>query len=208
MDKDKIFTFWQDLKANPVLFSAAFVTSFLAVFAVMEWGYGREIANMTAEKEIIKTQLQSTQVQRDDYRKQVLGIKQTQGTYGAKTNTELKSEALQLVYNVRALLLKYRSDTDKSTENSFKEISIAKTDAEKNTIWAKYNAQNSALTSQVMSEYIQKYKVQATLLRDEVITRLPSGFKPDDKADYEYPTNPLGIGFIADNLEYLAKSIP
>ena len=53
------------------------------------------------------------------------------------------------------------------------------------------------------------YATRSILLRNELYRRLPTQPNQKDAAMlYQVPTNVLGIGFIADHLELLAKSLP
>ena len=47
------------------------------------------------------------------------------------------------------------------------------------------------------------------MLRNKLYRRLPNQPNPKDVAvSYQFPTNVLGIGLVADHLELLAKSLP
>jgi hypothetical protein len=56
--------------------------------------------------------------------------------------------------------------------------------------------------------YDKKYKISASLLRDELIRRLPEGYSDKKHAlYYEHPTNTLVMLEVAGDLEKLARSL-
>ena len=60
-----------------------------------------------------------------------------------------------------------------------------------------------------MQEYVEKYKVDAITLRDDLLSRLPEMFRENiDGVGYEHHTNRLAIEDIVSNLEKLAKNLP
>lgn len=60
-----------------------------------------------------------------------------------------------------------------------------------------------------MNEYNTNYKIEAILIRDEILSRLSRKLKANrDKYlynAYEYPTNPNGLESVVDDLEKISK---
>ena len=75
--------------------------------------------------------------------------------------------------------------------------------------WNKYNKESSKLTNDLMSEYNDNFKIEAILIRDEILSRLSKKLKSGrDKhlfSSYERPTNPIGLEMVVDDLEKITK---
>jgi hypothetical protein len=65
---------------------------------------------------------------------------------------------------------------------------------------------NIETKSKMNNEYTKKYKTDAILIRDELLSRLPSEPR-DDLIDnlYIYLNNPFGLNMVIDDLEKLSK---
>ena len=65
---------------------------------------------------------------------------------------------------------------------------------------------SSIWATKVMAEYDSKYKVDARIIHDQLLARLPVGTDPlAMKDDYGNEVNPGLLEIIASNLEHLAK---
>jgi hypothetical protein len=79
-------------------------------------------------------------------------------------------------------------------------------EAQKKQLWDAHTGDLIQSSTAINNEYDSKFKVKAIVLRDELLTRVQH---PDPKAHshhmYEHPTNPIGKGMVADDLERLAR---
>lgn len=122
------------------------------------------------------------------------------------TNEDLKDRALMLVANIREFLGLYQRQTQSIYENEWSEMTQAKDKDDKQKLWNKFTSAQRRLSNDLNAEYDQRFKVDSILLRDELRSRLPD-YKPvrSDGFLYEHPTNPIGMGMVADDLEKMAK---
>ena len=88
-------------------------------------------------------------------------------------------------------------------------MDASETEEQKNQIWRQMNDVGSSLHTEFMAEYSRSFKIEAILLRSEIMGRLP-GFvqERETKHLYEFPTNSLVVEEIADDLETLGRSLP
>jgi hypothetical protein len=130
-----------------------------------------------------------------EYRTRALVIKASQTSYTRLSNKELKQKALQLVQLLRNLTGRYQQAESRAWT----------TQAD----WQKMMSESEKLSNEITSTYNRQYKVQAILLKDELISRLPSGkVKRESGVDHMYEWGALiGINSAADDLEKLAMSL-
>jgi len=160
---------------------------------------GKEtIANLQERLSAKDEQLVSKDKQLADYRSRALVIKASQTGLSTLSNKGLRERAMQLVDGVKSLIAKYQMEETKITYEDRSNMD-------------KYMQEYASLSTELMNAYNQQYKVPAIVLRDELLSRLSSvKVKRDPSADasYEYPTNPLGVAMVADDLEKLARILP
>jgi hypothetical protein len=78
-------------------------------------------------------------------------------------------------------------------------------DAQRKSAHDAYGSQSIGFYTALNSEYDAKFKVTAIVLRDELLTRVKRPQPDGPEAHmYEHPTNPIGMGIVADDLERLA----
>lgn len=125
-----------------------------------------------------------------------------------KINLTLFNSTMSLVKKVREELVKYRLASDMSSDERMKSMSSA-VDEERDLIWQKFNHLDSQIARQLMDSYDSNYKIDAIVFRDKIISTLQEDVIEEDRLRhrYQYPTNPLGITSVIDNLEYLAKQL-
>ena len=149
------------------------------------------------EKSLIR-RLEGKDEQLSEYRKRLGIIEENQTSYSILSNKELKERALTIVTKIRKSISYYRNRND--------ELLYAD-DRTKN--WNKYNRKFSKLTNDLMNEYNNEFKIEAILIRDEILSRLSKKLKSGrDKylfSSYERPTNPIGLEAVVDDLEKISK---
>ena len=124
------------------------------------------------------------------------------------SNSKLKTETIATVSGIRTLLADYQrksSEITYSRFNDFKNMS----EEERNRQWNEDNKKSSELLNQVQLNYNAKHKINAILLRDELLSRLPKDINRNTKKTfYEHAITTHGIMEVADDLERLAKLLP
>jgi hypothetical protein len=129
--------------------------------------------------------------------------------YANTPNKELKQKALQLAKSIRERVDSYnKKDQELLDGYRKKDNPKIKTD-ERKAMRDQWIQESDAVHGAAMRSYKENYWADAILLRNELYRRLPNQPNPKDVAViYQFPTNALGIGLVADHLELLAKSLP
>lgn len=128
----------------------------------------------------------------------------------ALNNQALKMKTIGLINELRELLQAERYNSEILSNQRMMDIRGATTEEERQILWHKWNELDREPTRKLMSIY-EKHKIDAILLRDELLSRLPESVKAKRSSHiahmYEHPTNPLGLVDVLDDLEMLAKSL-
>jgi hypothetical protein len=129
--------------------------------------------------------------------------------YTHTSNKELKMKAAQVVKHIRNLVYSYnKKDRELMAEYDNKNKPEIRTD-ERKGMREQWLRDSDTAHDSFMREYKDKYWAEAILLRNELYRRLPKKLQqPRLGGIYQYPTNILGVGVIADHLELLSKSLP
>ena len=127
------------------------------------------------------------------------------------SNAELYEKSMNIVKDLRSSLLEERMRSDHISNQRMNAMSSA-TEEERNALWNKFNELDRDPTRNLMSYYDINHKVDAILLREEIVKRLPEDVLENRESSsylrYERPTNPLGLAVVVDDLEYIAKCLP
>lgn len=190
---------WATIVSAPFTFLiAAALVSGLA-YAVSRWRF-------TGIIELLKERLAAKDQQLDEYRER-LHLAPAHGSEFAKqSHVELQTEALKFVGNLREWLVERRTQDLQRQHQQWVAMTRATDESQKKQLWDAH-AGDMIHSSMIMNnEYDTKFKIKAIVLRDELLSRVKH---PDPKAHshstYEHPTNPIGMGMVADDLERLAR---
>jgi hypothetical protein len=184
------------------------VLAFGAAFVVLRWRYETIISSLEARLDTQRDRMQAKDEQISEYRERLHLVPTDATAYSRLTNGEVQERALKVVADLRQFL-KERGERERDSllsgwRRDFRQMS----DVERQRAWeAETNAlmQDSLETS---THYDERFKVDTILLRDELLARLPQGAKNEQAyRTYEHPTNPIGMGIVADDLERLAKNL-
>lgn len=193
---------WQTLKEAPITFLLVLIFAAFAGAYAARWLYAERI-------EVLQQRLSAKDDQLAEYRERLHLAPAGQTAYSQLTNGELKQRALRLIGNIREFLERTGEEDRKVTFAQFAAMSMAKSEEEKNQLWHRQTEEMSRRSFQRSADYDRQFKVEAILLRDEILSRLPPTARDDRKFGlYEHPTNPIGMGMVADDLERLARSLP
>lgn len=146
--------------------------------------------------------------------KQKLELEELQpGTaYSKLSNQELAVKTLTLVGRMRESL--YRMETMEREVNSMMFLGRSALDDQSHTeqLWQRQRALSDQLRLKLSHQYASEYKIEAILLRDEMLARLPDKMNVSRESliehTYEYPTSTYGVRAVVDDLEKLARSLP
>ena len=139
-------------------------------------------------------------------------MKPTGNRYQLLKSRDLKNEALELVQGLRSLVIRTQSADEKLNDEQRTAYVLAKTPATRQQQWEILTQKEMDLYTGFQRQYETEYKVEAKLLREEMMRREGAhlDMKQIQEMDfmYENPTNPLGVTEVADDLERLAREIP
>ncbi|RJP78115.1 MAG: hypothetical protein C4522_13595 [Desulfobacteraceae bacterium] len=138
--------------------------------------------------------------------------KQTATKYEQLSNAELVAKTEILIKKIRELDHLYNSACDELRIKREKEQSNFKNDKEKQReIKIKYDQLNQKVHLNLTNKYNNTCKIEAILLHQEFLTRLPNNYIEnmtiDERWFFEYPANILVVRKIADFLEKYSKML-
>ncbi|MFI5398363.1 MAG: hypothetical protein ACHQ9S_22735, partial [Candidatus Binatia bacterium] len=187
-------------------FVLALVAVFLLAFAAVRWRYEGVIESLRERVEALKERLEAKDGQLDEYRERLHLVPASGSELSRLTHAELKGKALDLVRDLRQWLASWSAQDRQVEQREWSAMVSAADEDEKQQRWQQFTGASMQRSLERNSEYDRRFKVDAFLLRDELLSRLP-GESREDRAYgmYEHPTNPIGMGIVADDLERLAK---
>lgn len=196
---------WSILSSAPFTFVITLILGGLVAFFALNWAY-------EARFKLLQDRLLAKDDQLGEYRERLHLTPALGSGFSRLTHKELKQKALELVQQIRTFLVKHEAEDRKVSDSKWQQMVMAKTEEEKKRLWNEYTNISIQFSLRLNSEYGQRFKVDAILLRDEILSRLPKDSKKDSKDEhafrmYEHPTNPIGMNMVADDLERLAKGL-
>lgn len=200
---------WTAISSAPITFILLLITSFGAAFYIANWRYEGIVESLKERIELFKERLEAKDGQLGEYRERLHLLPTTETTYSRFTNAELKQKTLDVVGRIRELL---NSRNEKQHDlifpiepKNYQNMS----EEESHKLWQRKTNALVKEIAETIAIYVRDFKVDTILLRDELLSRLPNSAKNERQyRTYEYPTNPIGIGIVADDLERLSKSLP
>ncbi len=193
---------WAVLSQAPLVFVLTFVFAVVVAVGIANWVYSRQI-------ETLNERLRAKDDQLVDYRERLRLAPTDQTSYSRLSNAELTQRALVVVARMREFLANYDRQSRLALANQFEEMRNAKTDEERHAVWTRQTAALIRESSTATIDYDRQFKTDTIVLRDELQSRLPLSARAQRPGvSYEYPTNPIGMGMVADDVERLAKLLP
>ncbi len=207
---DKLIAFleknWEVVREAPLAFAVFFVLA-----CALAYWFASLVA-ISRHSGVIET-LQQRLLLKDEQMaiyKSRLDIRLAETASIAQTaNKALRQKALTLVGELRAFLQQSMEESQGISMAQMRAVADAKTEEEKNQVWHKYTDESLRRSFSMNAEYDRRFKAETILLRDEIVSRLPT--KPQNTQTtfrYEHPTNPIGMEMVATDLELLAKRLP
>lgn len=190
-----LFNNWTILISAPLVFLSFMILAVVFSWLAIQFIYRERIAR---KDEWI-----------EEYRQRLHLVDTDKTSYSKLTNKELKTKAVNLIYQMREYLSKKTIE-----ENKYKAIMCeafwkSKSNEQKDKIVAASFEPIIQLKSSNMLEYAEKFQTKAILIRDELLSRLPKNQKDNTYYKlYPYVSNPSLLKMVIDDLERLSKSLP
>lgn len=190
---------WDVIRRAPVTIILVGVICFIVAYQVARWRY-EGILELNCERLAVKDD------QLDEYRERLHFLPAHGSEYSRLSHSELQSKALKFVSDLRKWLAVRQSENSRRMSQQWLAMSQANDEAARKRLWNEYTADLIQSSTSMKNEYDAKFKVIAIVLRDELLTRIQHpGSSSSASHIYEYPTNPIGMGMVADDLERLAR---
>ncbi len=194
---------WSTLMSAPLIFLICIAIGIAGGYLLGKWYFRRTI-------DILKGRLEAKDDQLDEYRERLklMHPNETGSKYSRMTNDELKRRVLDMVDKIRTFHAETQQKSQRLILAERAYMMKVESAEEFEEIRNKYSNQIMSESLETSEKYNRRFKVDAILLRDEMLSRLPETAK-NKRAYfvYEHPTNPIGMGMVADDLERLAKSL-
>jgi len=175
---------------------------------------GKEVSIQSRESIIaeLRERLLGKEEQLNVYRLKSQEIYATGTTYTFMTNSELRNQALSLAGQIREF--ENEESINDSIINSrefdkFVKQSEDKSKEVQHNLWFEMTLKFEQRSLKTMQQYDSRFKTKSILIRDEILSRLPSDAKNNEVYRwYERPVNYFGMEDVAVDLERLARSLP
>ena len=192
---------WNTIAAAPLSFFTFSVLAATVVYLVLSWRYEGIIQQL-------RERMAGKDEQIESYRERLQLVPARGSGLSRLTHGELQKEALRFVARLREWLARWNSEMAERSHSDWRASVNARNSDESQAMWDAQGANLARLSVTTVTEYEEKFKVEAIQFRDEMLTRMES--PPASRADrnlYELPTNFLIMGIIASDLENLARHL-
>ncbi|OIR10465.1 hypothetical protein GALL_77770 [mine drainage metagenome] len=192
---------WTTIAAAPFTFVVVIVLVGGVAYAASKWRHGGII-------ELLRERLAAKDQQLDEYRERLHFVPAGGSEFAKLSHSELQTQALKFVGSLREWLAARHSQDSQRQHQQWLAMTRAADEGQKKDLWDSHTADLIQSSTALNSEYDAKFKVRAIVLRDEMLARVKH---PNPKSHalhmYEHPTNPIGMGMVADDLELLARHL-
>jgi hypothetical protein len=190
---------WGTVSGAPVTFVVASIFVAGLAYAASRWRHNAII-------ELLRERIVAKDEQLDGYREKLHLIPAHGSEFSRLSHAELQKEALRFVSSLREWLAARRNQDSDRQHQQWLAMTNAKDEAQRKQLWDAQTTDSVRSSMTFNNEYDAKFKVKAMVLRDELLTRVPHP-DPGHRAHrmYEHPTNPIGMGMVADDLERMAR---
>jgi hypothetical protein len=198
---------WSAVSRAPWPFVLSSVAMFLLAFAACRWRYEGLAEGLREQIQALREHLETKGAQLDEYRERLHLVAASGSKFSQLTHSELKTKALEFVRDLRGWLARRSAEDSEQGHREWSEMGSAPNEEERQRLWHEHTGASIRRHSEQDAEYDDSYKVDAILLRDEMLTRLPSEGARHRRWDtyYEHPVNQIIMKRVADDLERLAK---
>jgi hypothetical protein len=156
--------------------------------------------------ESLKERLEGKDDQLGEYRERLHLMPASGSQYSKLTHKELQDRVIKFVEGVRTWFAQSEAENRGIADQQWHAMVHAQTKEQKQQLWQAHTGTLTNGLFTLMRDFDQKFKVDAILLRDELLSRLPATEKSvQANRRYEHPVNTFCINEIADDLERKAK---
>jgi len=129
-------------------------------------------------------------------------------SFSLLTNKELKEKTFLFVKAMREFRARIELQQNSLLDQEMTAMRAATSEEERNKLWEQHTRQLTGSHFDLESQYSKKFRVDAVLIRDELLTRLPTFVDPKADHWYELPGAYWSSLYVADDLERLGKILP
>lgn len=195
---------WAVIMGAPYHFAAVCLIAIGIIYTVFHVLHGAAFKSKDSTIEALRERLAWTEEQRDSYKSQLSEYESEYKEVKDKTPRRLQQKALALVAEIRTFLDRERREGDVLSFPEYHEMHSATNEDEQVRLWNQLGDALSRHYTETVSEFDNRFKVAAIVMRDELLTHLPE-YSPEGEVNYDRPINPLGMGAIADDMERMAR---
>jgi len=190
---------WGTVSGAPVTFIIASILVAGLAYAASRWKHNAII-------ELLRERIVAKDEQLDGYREKLHLVPAHGSEFSRLSHAELQKEALRFVSGLREWLAARRNQDSERQHQQWLVMKNAKDEVQRKQLWDAQTTDSVRSSMTFNNEYDAKFKVKAMVLRDELLTRVQHP-EPSHHAHhmYEHPTNPIGMGMVADDLERMAR---
>jgi hypothetical protein len=197
---------WAVLSTAPWSFALTFIVAFGAAFGACRWAYKSLLDTAKERLESLKERLEGKDDQLGEYRERLHLMPASGSQYSKLTHKELQDRVIKFVEGVRTWFAQSEAENRGIADQQWHAMVHAQTKEQKQQLWQAHTGTLTNGLFTLMRDFDQKFKVDAILLRDELLSRLPATEKSvQANRRYEHPVNTFCINEIADDLERKAK---
>jgi hypothetical protein len=189
---------WGTVTAAPFTFLLLAVLLSGVAYAASRWRH-------TGIIDILRERLAAKDQQLDEYRERLHLVPAHGSEYAKLPHSELKAETLKFVSSLRGWLGARRAQDSQRQHQQWVAMTKASDETQRRQLWDAHTGDLIRSSTLLDSEYDAKFKVKAVVLRDELLSRVQAPERQGQLTRYEHPTNPIGMGMVADDLERLAR---
>ncbi|WLH43919.1 hypothetical protein [Pseudomonas beijingensis] len=199
---------WAVIAMAPFSFLILAALMFGAAYFIACWRYTAVIEQVKATSETLKERLHLRSEQTEAYREKAAKYDEKLAEVVDSGETELRDKTLKLVADLREFIGRFRRLETSTHDTRWFSAGLGSSEQEQRRGWDEYSRTMINSTYERNDEYDRRFKVEAMMLRDELLSRLP-GYESENQCgfSYERPTNLLGFDFVADDLERMAKAL-
>lgn len=204
---------WDTLSGAPLSFLVALALLSAAIIIGARSWFEKVMAELREQVSTLKERIEGKDEILDQYRERLKIIedgKANSGTaYSRLSDDELKRRTLLLVGQLRDFISRRERESREISDSHWRRSIEAGTEERRKDLWHRQNSEYSQQSLRTNTEYDQHFRIEAILLRDELLSRLPdeavASRTPRTSTSYEHPTNLFGYREVADDLEKLGR---
>ncbi len=206
MEVEKLVSFlereWAALAQAPASFVVLTILVFGAAYLAARWRYAGITENLKEQISTLNGRLIARTEQSESYKERAMKYDEQAARVVNYDSAELSAKTLSFVARLRSFIQRRK---DRSYLPSVPRIGA--TDEERQREWERSTTAAIQESNETTAEWERDFKVDAMMLRDELLSRLDLKADETTARYYERPVNFFGYADVANDLETLAKKI-